>query len=65
MLHSRLDGMQEKKPAKENGAVTAKNAETKAEDTEAWRHADPYAFFPSPADNNKVGTLNLQDYNTG
>lgn len=44
--------MQEKKP-KENGAV-AEAASANAEDTEAWRHADPYAFLPNPAENNKV-----------
>ena len=43
---------QEKKP-KENGTV-AVSAPANAEDTEAWRHADPYAFLPNPAENNKV-----------
>ncbi|BDA41649.1 Glutamine-tRNA ligase [Coccomyxa sp. Obi] len=46
--------VKEKKP-KENGAV-AEAAPANAEDTESWRHADPYAFLPNPAENNKVHT---------
>ena len=54
--------MQEKKAApEENGnaahaveAAAASTAIAKEEEAEAWRSADPYAFFPSPAENNKV-----------
>ncbi len=49
--------LQEKKPPpEENGHApqAAKAAAPKEEDAEAWRHADPYAFFPAPSENNKV-----------
>ena len=56
---------QEKKPApEENGSAvhTAEAAGPAAaapagpteDEVEAWRHADPYAFLPSPSENNKV-----------
>lgn len=32
----------------------ADSATPPKEDEEAWRTADPYAFFPSPSENNKA-----------
>jgi hypothetical protein len=62
--------LQEKKAApEENGnavhpaqaasgpAAAAPPAGAAEEETEAWRHADPYAFLPSPSENNKVAAL--------